>query len=272
MAAMQNNMLIDVLKNLGLSETEVKVYTALLPLGTTPASTVGMRLNMPRPTAKYTCEQLQKKGLVTAFVKNSTFLYTAKEPEALHSILATERKQIEKKGNELEKVMGELKQLFNTEVQLPKVQFFEGAENINKVLEDALAEDQPLYGCLYIDETVHPTVLEYVEKVYLPERKRKQSPTRSLFNDNPLTQDYRKHDADMNRISLLVPTDQFPFEICFHIYGKKVAFYSYRSEDLTGIIIEHPLIHNMQFSLFKMAWNFARSLKQNEAYKDVSLD
>ena len=37
---------------------------------------------------------------------------------------------------------------------------------------------------------------------------------------------YRKLDKEMNRVSLLVSSEDFPFRITYHIYGDKVAFYS----------------------------------------------
>lgn len=265
-------MLENVLQQLGLNENEIKIYLALLPIGTVPASVLGTRVGIPRSTAKYTCQQLTKKGLFTAVNKNNTFLYMVKDPQNLHNLLESERQLIQKKDDELGRVMGDLKNLFYSKAVLPKVQFFEGAEAITKMLEDVLKEQQPLYGAINLSSDLHPVIASYFQKVYIPERKRLRFPSWMLFNDNDKTRAYAQDDFAMNRISLLVPEKDFSFDICFHIYGDKIAFYSYKSIDLVGVIIQDTYIRKMQFSLFKMAWNFAKALKENEHYRKVSLD
>ncbi len=60
---------LDFLESLGLEAIEAQVYQAALSLGTVPASIVANRLNMPRSSARYTCEQLIKKGLMVGSLK-----------------------------------------------------------------------------------------------------------------------------------------------------------------------------------------------------------
>lgn len=265
-------MLTTILQQLGLNETEIKVYLALLPLGTVPASVVAIRLGMPRSTAKYTCQQLVDWGLVTKTNKNHTFLFAAKDPESLYNILEKQKQEISQKEGEVSKILTELKKIYNPHTIIPKIRFFEGPENINKMLQDVLDDAKPLYGALNMEVDFPPLIASYIWNTYIPERKRMFFPSWMLFNDNDLTRDYRKEDLDMNRISLLVPEKDFPFKICFHIYGDKVAFYSYEPTDLVGVIIEDSFIRDMQFSLFKLAWNYSRLLPANENYRKVELE
>lgn len=265
-------MIENSLKALGLSNSEIRVYMALLPLESVPASAVAARLKIPRPTAKYTCEQLEKKGLVSALVKNNTYYYTAREPDILYSVLTTEKRQLEKKEIDLGKAMGSLKQLFRAKTQLPKIRFFEGPEGIIKMFDDVIKSRQPIYSCLYVGNIKSPVINDYINNVYIPQRQNAKMPAWAIFNDTEEGRNYKQKDNSMNRISLLAPEEAFPFEICFHIYGNKVAFYSYKKEDCIGIVIEDKHIRNMQFSMFKMAWNFARMLPINKAYAKVELD
>lgn len=264
-------MLESTLHALGLSETEIKVYLALLPLGTVPASTVGLRLKIPRSTAKYTCEQLHKKGLISAQSKNNTFFYTAKEPEQLRTLLTQEKKTLEKKEDDLNRAMGSLKGLFREELNLPKVRFFEGSEGICKMFEDVIQENKTIFACLYADNDMDPQVMKYINEVYIPRRKNSKNEAWALFNTNEDSIEYRKQDEKMNRITLLVPTEEYPFDICFQIYGKKAAFYSFKPGNLVGVIIEDKFIQRLLFSVFKMAWDLARQFPTNQAYKKVEL-
>lgn len=264
-------MLDFTLETLGLNKTEVKIYLAILKVGTTPASILGQRLKIPRSTAKYTCQQLLSKGLLTALNKNGSVFYTAKNPENLQQLIDKEREEIEQKETQLNLVLGDLKSIYNPHLVLPKVNYFEGVDGITTMLEDVLKEKQPLYGALYLDQHINPIIDDFLKNHYIPKRKRLHFPAWMMFNDNVTTQEYRKQDGEMNRISLLVPEKDYPFDICFHIYGDKIAFYSYRRGDLTGVIVQGTHIRTAQFSLFKLAWNFARTLKVNESYRKVEL-
>ena len=92
-----------------------------------------------------------------------------------------------------------------------------------------------------------------------------------LYNNNALTKKYVALDQQMNRVSMLIPIKEFPFDAGCHIYGEKVAFYSYQGQEIFGVIIEDPFIRQSQFSVLKLAWNYARTLPENENYRDLTL-
>ena len=50
-----------------------------------------------------------------------------------------------------------------------------------------------------------------------------------------------------------------------------MAFYNIETLNPGGVIIQDMALRETQFSLFKMAWNFALSLKINQDYKPVIL-
>jgi len=110
-----------------------------------------------------------------------------------------------------------------------------------------------------------------VEGRYVPRRIELGNSAYIIFNDNAMTKAYQKKDSQMHRTSLLVPEKTFPIHSCYHIYGNKVAFYSYAKNDMTGIIVENELIHESQMSLFRLAWKHASTLKQNSHYSDLGL-
>ena len=237
-----------------------------------PASALSRHVNIPRSTAKYSCEQLSQKGLVNRINRNNCWYYSPCPPSRLQTLLDIKRQDLESQGKHLGSVINELMALYKRDEVTPKIQFFEGADGIVTMLEDVLKEKAPIYGALYLSEDIHPIISDYFENTYIPERQRSHAPSWALYNDSKKMRDYQEKDHDMNRISMLVPEDEFPFEICFHIYGDKIAFYSYRSSIMTGVIIQDSYMKQMQFSLFKMAWKLAQNMKVNARYKNVQLD
>jgi len=267
-------MIRQTLQSLGLNEKEIDLYLALLGAGSAPASVLARRTGISRSTAQYTCQQLKKRGLIGSVQKGNSFLYTAKSPQELISFLNRQKEELERKHTDVQKVMGELLSLVNDKAVIPKVRFFEGVGGMIEMLDDVLKDSKPINAMFKLEEKedIDPVLWDYFETKYIPERKKLKNSAMSLFNDNQATREYRDNDADMNRITLLLPTEEFPFEACCHIYGNKVAFYSYQSKDLTGVIVEDELIAKTQFAVFKAAWNYARTLELNKQYKNYELN
>lgn len=139
------------------------------------------------------------------------------------------------------------------------------------MFNDVLMDQSPLYGMTKNEGNMNQEVLNYLDDEYIPKRKKLRFPSWIIFNENESTRHYQSYDQEVNRISLLIPQNKYPFTACCHIYGNKVAFYSYANSDLSGVLIENPHIFETQISLFKLAWNYARVLPQNANYAKVDL-
>lgn len=264
-------MRTDILKSLGLSDSEIDVYLGLLGFHSAPASSLARQLRMPRTTVKYCLEQLCQKGLSRSLERNGCSYYSPNPPSQLQTLLDLQKRAVEAQSAPLSAMIGDLMQKYRRDAVMPKVQFFEGAAGIIAMLQDVIDDHESLYGALHLSETMDPLILDYFTTTYIPERKKRQNPSWMLFNDNPRTRQYQAEDLNMNRLSLLVPEAEFPFESCLHVYGDKVAFYSYESALMSGVIIQDAYIRRVQFSLFKLAWDRAKHFPQNKRYQKVEL-
>lgn len=263
--------LTELLKHLGLEHQEASVYIAALRLGTTPASTIAKRCKLPRSTARYTCEQLVDKQLMIETQRKNAKLFTAENPEKLKKLLEVQQAEIESKSRRLEGAMQDLKRIYNPYTVMPKMRFYEGVEGIIELANDFLKEGKTVFSVMTVTDEMHPEIKGYMEEKYIPSRMAIGNESWSIFNDNEQTKNYQKKDEKMNRKSLLVPYHQFPFDSCMHIYGDKVAFYSYNIGDMTGVMIENSTLRKAQMSLFRLAWNNARKLEQNKKYANLEL-
>lgn len=265
-------MINEVLQKLGLNETEIKVYLAMLSSGTTPASVLARRTGLPRSTARYNCQQLVQAGLVITGTKNNATLYTAKNPDSLFALLEKDREALKKKSAQVSNIIGALKNMYNPKTSLPKVTFYEGVDGVISMLDDVINDNEPLYAAVRLTDNIHSEITRYLREVYVPKRKKMLNKTRALFSNNKETVSYKKDSDRENKISLFVPEDKFPFDQCLHIYGDKVAFYYANSYDVGGVIMKDMHMRKTQLSLFEMAWNFARALPENKKYKNQELD
>ncbi len=261
----------EILFSLGLEHQESKIYLASIKLGTSPASILARQCGIPRSTARYTCEELVQKQLMIEFKKGNTKFFTAEAPEKLQKLLDLQQETIEIRQQQLDVAMQDLKRLYNPYIILPKVQFFEGIDGVIKLIEDVFKENMPIFGALSLTEDTHPKIFEYLEQSYTPKRKQMGNSAWMIFNDNKLTKEYQNKDREMNRISLLISKEDFPFDSCCHIYNGKVAFYSYNKNNPMGVIIQNNLIYKSQMSIFKLAWEYAKNQKINKQYSNIEL-
>lgn len=265
------NELEQLLTSLGLEHQESKVYLQALTLGTSPASIIAKRCDLPRSTARYTCEQLVAKQLMIESQKGNTKLFTPENPEKLKKLLDLQQERLELRSQKLDSKLQDLKRLYNPYTVIPKMRFYEGVQGIIELVEDVFTEAVPIFGALSMTEEMHPDIAAYVKETYVPKRRQTGQEAWMLFNDNKQTREYQKEDKTMNRVSLLVPYKDFPFDSCCHIYGNKVAFYSYNKNDMTGVIVENAIIHNTQLSIFRLAWEQAKARKENGQYINTKL-
>lgn len=266
------NEIKQTLHTLGLSDTEIKVYLGLLQMGNIPASVLAKRISTNRSTTRYTLEQLVRKRLVMVTEKNNTFYFTPEDPEKILYLLEEEKKILIQKEKQAHGIVGDLKHMMNPYTSVPKVQFYEGVEGVIRLFEDILRPDvKTIYGALKKDKDTHPEIEKYLKDRYAPERSKLKNKAFMIFNDTPETTLYSNNDAEMNRTSLFVPTETFPFDSCLHIYENKVVFYNYLKSDTFGIMIENPNIHSTLFSLFKISWNHLILEPRNQAYSGILL-
>lgn len=252
------------LEQLGLNKNEVKIYLAILPLGTAVSSTLARKTGLAKSTANYTCLQLAKKGLITKSQKKNYFVFTANNPDRIKLLLEIQKREISKKEREAESIAIELQSIFNPSTNLPKVRFFEGPEQIIEMLNEVLSFDTTLFVAAKIEKDMHPLVKTYLNGIYEENRRKKKSPTYLLYNNDQETNDYKALETRKNAYSLFVPESNFPFRATCHIYQGRVAFYSFARHDMTGVIIENENIFEMQKALFKLSWNSALKLPINQ--------
>src|SRR3989338_4813909 len=105
-------MILNQLKNLGLSDNEAKVYLAMLELGSATMLEISTKAGINRPTAYVQVESLKKLGLVSTQTKGKKQFFIAESPDQLENMLDQKKLDIENKKEELTKLLPELSSMF----------------------------------------------------------------------------------------------------------------------------------------------------------------
>jgi sugar-specific transcriptional regulator TrmB len=238
-----------VLRDLDLSDKEIALYLLLLQVGTAPASTLGERADIQRSTAQYTCQQLEKRGIVRMVQKGNTYLYTAESPEKLLLLLQKQQRDLQAKGERVERIIGELKAMQNPLGVMPRVQFYEGKEGVEELYDKILQLEKPIDSF----EDKGDMVAFIPEKVdtFIKTRVDKQIWNRVICpSATPINQD----DSRAFRKVRTLPVAQFPFSCDVKICGDQVSIFSFEKNTAVGIAIQHRDIANNFRLLFEQMW------------------
>jgi sugar-specific transcriptional regulator TrmB len=238
------------LAELGLNDTEIEIYLALIKVGTAPASALGQRTGITRSTAQYSCQQLAKKNIVTMVRKDNTNLFTAETPERLMGLLERQQKSLQEKEDRLQKVMGSLKQMMNVHAALPKVQFYEGNEGIVKLYDSILDMRKP------IDSFEESGKVMEMFPEYGHEYMRKRI-ERKIFNRCVAPAGSPFNETDPERFIEVRTVDQKKYPFTWHIKmcDDTVGMFSFEEGSAVGIGIRHKDIAFNFHLMFQLVWD-----------------
>ena len=135
-----------LLKEIGLSEGERKVYLALLKLGSVKVSEIKRNTGLHRTTVYDFLEKLLNKGLVNSVVKEHVNYYNAAHPERLLVF-------VKEKEDNIREAMPELLKLVDTKKDEIAVETYRGVEGFKTLLNDAL-KVRKNYVAFGVDEDI----------------------------------------------------------------------------------------------------------------------
>ncbi len=140
-------MINQLFEQLGFSHNEIKVYLSLAELGKSSASMIAKQQDLPRSTIYSVLEGLIQKGIVAVEQSSGSSYYVLNQPDSLQRMVAREKEQALAEAKEKEQVAAELLEAVqpffkSTNYSVPKLQFFDGAANVENMLYDNCQEWQ----------------------------------------------------------------------------------------------------------------------------------
>ena len=126
-------MNVGVLKKLGLDEKEIKVYLALLRLGSVTASKISKETDIDRATCYRYLDSLINKGLVSYVIENNVKFFSGAHPDKI-------LKDLKEKQSDYKKILPDLVGLMKEPKEEMNVEVFKGKEGLKTVLREILRE------------------------------------------------------------------------------------------------------------------------------------
>lgn len=256
------------LKNLGLSENEVKVYLYLLAHGESIVSIITKRLAMKRPTVYQTLESLEDKELVHGFIKNKVAHFDAVEPEDI-VLLCEQRvhqmKRIQENASDLQvefKKLREQGKMPKLEIR-GKIKYYEGLDAVTDLINETLEEKEKEQLCFGLN-TFHTELNGMDWKLYTQKRVQHGMKVRSIQPDTAEAIAYKGRDKNELRVTRLVPKEKFPGTSEINLIGDMIAMFTAEGKVPMGMKLYNKHLAEALRSLFKLAWEKAGEYDEKE--------
>ncbi|MFH1409015.1 MAG: helix-turn-helix domain-containing protein [Nanoarchaeota archaeon] len=229
------------LGKIGLSKGEIKVYLALLKLGSSQVSKLKEETALHRTTIYDYIEKLLNKGLASYVIQNQVKHFKATELNKLSEY-------VKEKEELLKGIMPELKNLQKFEKQEVSVEVLRGKEGLKSVFNEVVRTGKDLIG-LGIDETKFKDMFPVFMDQYFRNIKKAGVQERLLTSESPRFV-FKKKTTSYRYI----PKEYFNPTSTL-VYGDKVVIIIW--EPLTSVRIENPSLADSYKKYFEMVWQIA---------------
>lgn len=135
----------EILREIGFTSTEIKVYWSLLSLGTTSAGKIVEDSGVHRKNTYDALHKLIGKGVVTFVIENKIKYFQPKDPENLLRYIEEKKIRMSEKEEELKREIPLLQQKFISLSPEIESEIYRGEEGIKTILKECLKYKEVLF-------------------------------------------------------------------------------------------------------------------------------
>jgi len=245
-----------VLTQIGLTESEVKVYFALLELESSPVGPIIEKAKVQDSKIYSILEKLKEKGLVSFVIKNNVKHFQAADPGNLLRIINEKEQQLSDQKRELEdKIIPEIEERkkFKEEKQEATVyEGFEGLRSAFNVILETLRKGEEYQVFTLGDELGRKEVISFFNN-YHKKRIDKGITARLISqkkSKNVIEKEHRYQGMRILYTNRLFPVGTFIFKdhVMTVVWGEKPA----------AFIVKSRKNYGYQKEFFESLWKIAK--------------
>ena len=236
-------MLADAIHSIGLNRTETTIYLFLLEQGLSTPTQIAKGTGILRTNCYHVLQSLEAQGLIQREARGKRQAYLARDPEAFYQ-------GIERKRETIARILPDLRGLYTVQKNKPKIQFYEGIEQIKEVYMRSLKAQE-----IYAIGSTHALSkqLQDVYKWYVRQVKERKIVFHDILThasrdeSGPFMQALLKGMYDMKYLPAKygdIPTDLLIWDDCIaHITLEEPVF---------ATVITSPLLARTMRTLFQV--------------------
>jgi sugar-specific transcriptional regulator TrmB len=241
----------EILKGLGLTEGEAKIYLKLISLGEATASELGRLTKIQRRNAYDITKRLMEKGLISSIQKDRQTMYLPVEPLKLSDILNEREEKLLRLREEFSKALPVLQEAVRKREPQVGAKLLFGKEGVKAVYLDELEVGKTV-SLICTDIGVTEEMLKYFLPRYDRQRVRLKVGLKIIALE--------KHRRELKKYPLaeirFLP-DEFFSPAGLSVYGDRVSIILWSDEPIVVLIKNEEIAKNFK-NYFKLMWGIAK--------------
>jgi predicted transcriptional regulator len=245
-----------ILKRLGLTDSEVVVYLAMLQGFVTPRE-IMKTTSRKRPTVYYALACLEKRGLVSKTGREGRGRFAVEPLERLQTISEEQAQSANDLVAQVKGILPALTSQSSSQDGTPSVAFFEGAEAVRNVVMGSLYCRSKSIDVVAPDHNFFREMGdEFLEK-YVGLRKNYRIKTRSLWEQSIEPALRRKYYEGLSEIRIVPSVMKGKFSTTIFLYDNKTMYVS-SLKNCYCIVITSKEHHDTMKAWFDGLWEHSK--------------
>lgn len=248
-----------ILEEVGLTGNEIKVYLALLELGSVTAGEILKKIELHRGAVYDTLDKLMEKGLVSYVIKANRKYFEAANAKTFLEVIEKKEEKIQQEKQELLQLIPQLENNRKLGKAPQEVTLYKGNKGLKSIFQDWLEEKKEILVIGAYAEGAES--LKYHMKYSLPafhnKRVKQKQTMRFIFPQQSILRAKQLKEYQYTPVKILPAP--FASVTSIQIYGDKVATIMWSSEPI-GIVIRSKEIAQSYKDYFSVLWKMAKAL------------
>jgi len=248
-----------LLKEIGLTESEKKVYLALLSLGVSTRNNIVRESGISGSKVYEVLEKLQEKGLISTFIENKVKNFKPTNPNQLLNYLEQKKEEIISLEKQAKLAIPGLLSLFNSSKEDQEVELLSGLKGLEVIFREQVEMLKAGEICYVIGGTKgmdEESVWSFFRKIHiLREQKgikthmlfnsRQRKTTEELYSNKQFPGTKNKYIEHTSPVAINIFRDR----TVIIVFGKKITSIYIKSEEIAQSFLEY----------FQMMWKIAKN-------------
>jgi sugar-specific transcriptional regulator TrmB len=242
-----------ILREIGLADEEIKIYLAMLKIGSSLASTISEETKINRSHVYQVLERLIIKGFVGYAIRENRKYFSAVHPNRLLDL-------VKEKEAKLKSALPALLALASVTIDKPVVEIFEGKEGIKTILNDILRTKKEWLA--FGSSGKGKEILSFSAEHFETERERLKIHLRGILDNSVSGIKRGKELAQRKFTQILFMAEEYQNPSSTWIYGDRIVFVIWEKEHSFAIrVVSKELTDNYRRH-FEVLWKNAKRQDQ----------
>ncbi len=243
-----------VLEDLGLTNSEIKVYLALLDLGDSTRGDIVHKSGISGSKIYDILEKLKEKGLISIYDQNKVRHFRPVNPTQILNYIDQKKEEVNKIEEDAKAILPTLLLKFSSSTTEKEVELLSGLKGLEVLFREQIAMLKPGETCYVIGGTKgieEEPVVAFFQKIHLL-REEKKIKTRMLYNlkQKNATERFYSHQRYPHTVTRYI---EHTSPVAINIYQDRVAIIIFGSV-VTAIHIKSKDVAQSFKEYFELLW------------------